>query len=246
MHKVDDHWEYIATYVDDILSFSNDPMAVIKSLEVSYVLKGVVKPEYYLRGDITITPEAKVALTPKTYILRAVEKYKKIFEQEAFCTYQTPMEEQYHPELDESEFLIPKECSLYRGLIGSANWMITLGRFDTYYAVNTLSRFSLEPRTTHLQALLRVFVYLKQFPDGHITVDPTNRNRQILPSETATHNWQECYPGMTEELPPGMHKPLGANPNTMAYFDADHAHDQLTRRLVTGILLMMNGMPIRW
>jgi hypothetical protein len=28
--------------------------------------------------------------------------------------------------------------------------------------------------------------------------------------------------------------------------DADHAHDQLTRRSVTGILLLMNGMPIRW
>jgi Reverse transcriptase (RNA-dependent DNA polymerase) len=32
MKKVDGHWEYIATYVDDILSFSKDPMSVIKSL----------------------------------------------------------------------------------------------------------------------------------------------------------------------------------------------------------------------
>jgi hypothetical protein len=54
-------------------------MAEIKSLEASYVLKGVGKPEYYLGGDIAITPEAKVALTAKTYILRAVEKYKNIF-----------------------------------------------------------------------------------------------------------------------------------------------------------------------
>jgi hypothetical protein len=108
IQKVDDHWEYIATYVDDILSFSKDPMAVIKSLETSYVLKGVGEPEYYLGGDIAITPEAQVALTAKTYIIRAVEKYEKIFEQKAFRTYQTPMEEQYHPELDESEFLTPK------------------------------------------------------------------------------------------------------------------------------------------
>jgi hypothetical protein len=246
MHKVDDHWEYIATYVDDILSFSEDPMAVIKSLEASYVLKGVGEPEYYLGGDIAITPEAKVALTAKTYILRAVEKFEKIFEQEAFRTYQTPMEEQYHPKLDESEFLTPAECSLYRGLIGSANWMITLGRFDIHYAVNTLSRFSMEPRTTHLQAMLSVFGYLKKFPDGQITVDPTHTTRTTLPLETATHNWQNFYRGMIEALPPGMPEPLGASPNTMAYVDADHAHDQLTRRSVTGILLLMNGMPIRW
>jgi hypothetical protein len=75
-------------------------------------------------------------------------------------------------------------------------------------------------------------------------VDPTHTTRKTLPLETATHNWQEFYPGMIEELPPGMPEPLGASPNTMAYVDADHAHDQLTRRSVTGILLLMNGMPI--
>jgi hypothetical protein len=124
--------------------------------------------------------------------------------------------------------------------------MITSGRFDNQYAVNTLSRFSLAPRTTHLQAMIWVFGYLKKFPDGQITVDPTHTTRKTQPSETTTHNWQEFYPGMIEELPPGMPEPLGANPNTMAYVDTDHAHDQLTRRLVTGILLLLNGMPIRW
>jgi Reverse transcriptase (RNA-dependent DNA polymerase) len=107
MRKVDDHWEYITTYVDDIISFSKDPMTVIKSLEASYILKGTGEPEYHLGGDTAITPEAK------SYILRAVEKCEKIFDQEAFCTYHTPMEEQYHPELDESDFFTPKECSLY-------------------------------------------------------------------------------------------------------------------------------------
>jgi hypothetical protein len=110
--------------------------------------------EYYLGRDITITPEAKVALTAKIFILQAVEKYKKIFEQVSFHAYQTSMEERYHPELDESEFLTPTACSSYRGLIGSANWMITLGRFDIHYAVNTLSRLSTAPRTTHLKAML--------------------------------------------------------------------------------------------
>jgi hypothetical protein len=138
MKKVDGHWEYIATYFDDILRFSKVPMSVIKSLEKTYVLKGVGDPEYYLGGDNEITPEAKVALTAKTYILRAVEKYEQIFAVDAFRQYQTPMEEQCQLELDESDLLTAKECSLYSGLIGSANWMITLGRFDIHYAVNTL------------------------------------------------------------------------------------------------------------
>jgi len=58
-------------------------------------------------------------------------------------------------------FLSPKEASLYRGLIGSANWMITQGRFDIHYAVSSLSRFAMAPRDGHLQAIKRVFGYLK-------------------------------------------------------------------------------------
>ena len=30
------------------------------------------------------------------------------------------------------------------------------------------------------------------------------------------------------------------------YVDADHAHDQVTRRSTTGILVLLNNTPIRW
>jgi hypothetical protein len=40
------YYEYLATYVDDILIWSKDPMAVIKSMEKTYMLKSVGIPEY--------------------------------------------------------------------------------------------------------------------------------------------------------------------------------------------------------
>ena len=48
--KVGDHYEYIARFVDDVISFSKDPMTVMKELEKHYVMKGVGKPQYYLGG----------------------------------------------------------------------------------------------------------------------------------------------------------------------------------------------------
>jgi hypothetical protein len=30
------------------------------------------------------------------------------------------------------------------------------------------------------------------------------------------------------------------------YVDTDHAHDLVTRRFITGILVMLNNTPIRW
>jgi hypothetical protein len=40
------HYEYSATYVDDILIWSKDPIAVIKALEKTYMIKSVGIPEY--------------------------------------------------------------------------------------------------------------------------------------------------------------------------------------------------------
>jgi hypothetical protein len=40
-------YEYLETYVDDILIWSEDPTAVIKELEKTYMLKNVGIPEYY-------------------------------------------------------------------------------------------------------------------------------------------------------------------------------------------------------
>jgi hypothetical protein len=52
------HYEYLATYVDGILLWNKDHMAVIKSLEKIYVLKGVGIPEYYLGCNVEFLGEA--------------------------------------------------------------------------------------------------------------------------------------------------------------------------------------------
>jgi hypothetical protein len=51
------HYEYLATYVDDIITWSKDPMAVIKSLEKIYLLKNVGIPEYFLGGNVEFLGE---------------------------------------------------------------------------------------------------------------------------------------------------------------------------------------------
>jgi hypothetical protein len=50
-HK-DGHYKYIANYVDDVISFSKNPMSVIEELKQDYMLKGVGEPEYYLGGNV--------------------------------------------------------------------------------------------------------------------------------------------------------------------------------------------------
>jgi hypothetical protein len=51
------HYEYLATYVHDLLIWSKDPMVVIKSLEKTYMLKSVGIPEYNLGGNVEFLGE---------------------------------------------------------------------------------------------------------------------------------------------------------------------------------------------
>jgi hypothetical protein len=92
------HYEYLATYVDDILIWSKDPMAVLKALEKTYMLKSVGIPEYYLDGNVEFLGEAwknqglGLSLSEKTYIQRVIPKFEGLFGKE-FKAIKTPMSE---------------------------------------------------------------------------------------------------------------------------------------------------------
>ncbi len=160
-------------------------------------------------------------------------------------TYKTPMCESYHPETDTSPLVTSRDASKYRGMVGSCNWLITLGRFDVNYATQALSRFSMAPREGHFRAMQRVMGYLKKFPKGRIIIDANLRDWSKYPM-TNQDSWQGLYPDATEELPPNMPSPKGIGVKITCYVDADHAHDQLTWRSVTGVILLLNNTPIKW
>ena len=43
-----DHYEYVATYVDDIMVFSKDCRTIIRQIQAIFDLKQIGMPEYYL------------------------------------------------------------------------------------------------------------------------------------------------------------------------------------------------------
>ena len=75
-----------------------------------------------------------------------------MLDKDKFKKCSTPFSDEYHPELDESPLCDEDKVSKYKSLIGSANWIITLGHFDIAFAVSTLSRFTMAPRKGHFLA----------------------------------------------------------------------------------------------
>ena len=45
-------------------------------------------------------------------------------------------------------------------MIGSAQWAISLGRFDIHTSVMSMSRFRIAPRQGHMDRMKRIYGYL--------------------------------------------------------------------------------------
>jgi hypothetical protein len=245
--KKGDYFEYIATYVDGLLAFSKEPnMKLIKTIKEDYLLKGVCVPEYYLGGNVEEVSNPKLLekgirtiLSAKKYIHNVLGKLEIMFDGGSFKKCLTPMMESYPPELDDLPLLNEVNHSKYRALIGSANWVITLGRLDVAYAIYTMARYSMAryymaPHEGHLIAMKRLFGFLRKHPDGQIEIDPNPIDyTEAMKKFTPYDNWREFYPEASEEPPPRQPDPGIKKAQTTIYVDADHAHDVVTRRLVT-------------
>jgi hypothetical protein len=101
------------------------------------------------------------------------------------------------------------------------------------------------PREGHLKAVKRILSYLKTFPKGRVIIDTSYPDHSVYPVEDHS-NWMEFYPDAGEEIPKDLPPEKGPRVRMTVYVDADHAHDLVTRRSITGILFILNNTPIRW
>jgi hypothetical protein len=126
-------------------------MAVIKSLENTYMLKSVGIPEYYLGGNMEFLGEAwknqglGLAISAMNYIQNVIPKFEGLFAKE-FKAIKTLMSEGYHPEIDDSPLCTEDDSAKDRLIIGCCIWIIVLGRFYIAYATSAMSRFNMISR----------------------------------------------------------------------------------------------------
>ena len=164
-----DLYEYICTYVDDFLIASKKPDVIMDLIKKEYHIKGEGPPEYYLGNDYK-THNSRYAVGCKKYIKEAVSQVEQR-EKSRLKKHSVPSSPGDHPELHTSEFLNDEGHLYYQMLVGMLNWIVGIGRFDISHATSSLARFSSCPRKGHLERALRVFGYLKKYPNKRIVLD---------------------------------------------------------------------------
>ena len=135
----------------------------------------------------------------------------------------------------------------FQMLIGMLNWVVTIGRFDVAHATMSLSRFSACPRKGHLERVLKVFGYLKRRPNRRIVVDSRSPDFSGFEEDFSKDYASilgEDYPEASEEVDSNLPKPLVDELDITVFVDSDHAHDKITRRSVTGLIIFVGRTPV--
>ena len=246
MRRVDDHYEYICVYVDDLVIASKDPQAIVDMLSsrYSFSFKGTGPIHYHLGCDYFKDHNGTQCYGPKRYIDKMVEDFTRMFGEKP-RPYSSPLERGDHPEVDQSAFLDLEGIKQYQSMIGSLQWAVQLGRLDITTAVMSLSSFRVAPRQGHLNRAKRIIGYLVKKRNAVIRI------RTDLPDFTAMPHvkqpWEtSIYQGAQELIPDDIPVPLGKPVRCTSYVDANLYHDMLTGRSVTGVLHIFNQTPIDW
>ena len=79
----------------------------------------------------------------------------------------------YHPSENISKEMNVQGVQTYQELIGILRWAVEIRRVDILLEVFLLSSHLALPRVGHLQAVYRIFGYLKQVPKRKLYFDPT-------------------------------------------------------------------------
>jgi Reverse transcriptase (RNA-dependent DNA polymerase) len=246
MRKVDDHYELICVYVDDLIICSKHPQAIIRQLEEVYKfkLKGTGPINYHLGCDYVREPNGTLCYGPRRYIDKMEQDFIVMFGKKP-KTYVSPLEPGDHPELDETELLDIEGIKQFQSIIGSAQWAVQLGRFDIATAIMTMSSFRAAPREGHLERVKRIIGYLVKNRNALVRIRTDAPDCSALQSPTL--NWSRSpYDGAKEVIDPDTPPPLGKPVKCTTFVDANLYHCHLSGRAVTGVLHFFNGTPVDW
>jgi hypothetical protein len=184
-----------------------------------------------------------LALSTRIYMQNFIPKFESLCGKE-FKPVKTPMSEGYHPETNDSPLCTDDDSAKYRSMIGCCEWIIVLRRFDIAYAKFSMNRLNMLPREGYLKAVKMILSYLKKYPEGKLNIDTTYPEHFVYTVEDHT-NWMEFYPDAEEEIPSDL--PVSKEPKVRmtVYIDADHIHDLVTRRSITGFIVVLSNTPTR-
>ena len=234
-------YDYIATHVDNLMVAAKRPMD-----DLQYVLRDKEdSPKYYLGADIKKVLDKYIHISAHKYVDEMMSQYKK--KHGSIAKAHTPMTKDEHPELDWSKFINADGIHHYQMLMGSFQWLLVLGCFDIAFAVCSLSWFQISPRKGHLELSQKVFGYLKKYKKGGYIINPKNPKFDFDAVKVdIPQDFGNQYYYFAKDIDSCFPEPLINEMDINIFVDADHGHDKITDRSITGLIAFVGSTPVHW
>jgi hypothetical protein len=182
-------------------------------------------------------------MSSEKYVKEAIQNVKE-WMQGRSMTFKTKangvLPSRYRPELDVTELCEVDEAEFYQQQISVLRWDVELGRLDI--TGDQASAYTAAPRVGHLKAVLHIFSYLNQHDCSKLVLDDS----YVRIDDELECGWSGFYPNAREDIPNNVPEPRGNEVQMIAFVDADHAGDKITRRSRTSVLIYLNRSPIQW
>ncbi|GJX33973.1 retrovirus-related pol polyprotein from transposon TNT 1-94 [Tanacetum coccineum] len=156
IRKTGKHTLLVQIYVDDIIFASTDPKDCDRfsnDMSSKFPMSMMGQMSFFLRLQISQSPGG-IFINQSKYANETLKKYGM----DLCDPIDTPMVDRL--KLDEDPLGIPVDHTRYRGMIGSLMYL-TISRPDLVFAVFTCARYRSKRTKKHLEALKRVFRYLR-------------------------------------------------------------------------------------
>ena len=241
------YYEYVLTYVDDVISMSVTPMTVIERIKAVFKLKGdkaEVLDMYLGRSLYKATTGMGTecwTLSSEKYVKTAVANVEENLAKSDLrlpSKYHTPFTTGYHSSKDTTKELDAEGTRYFQELVGILRWTIELGRVDMLLEVALLSSYLALLRVRHLQQVYHIFGYLKNSPRRRLFFDLDHP--RISKDCFQKFDWVDFYRDAEEATLFNAPEPRGREVGIHCFVDTSHAADKVTRHSQTGILIFLN------
>jgi hypothetical protein len=239
-------YEYVATYVDDLCLGMLDPKSFTDTLQKKYnfKLKGTGPIDFHLGQSFSWNDDGEMEISAKCYVDKMIDTYVQLYGEKPRKAL-SPLEQNDHPEMDDSPFLGQDEMQQFQSLSGAMQWAVSIGRLDIATAVMSLSSFRAMPRRGHLERTKQIYGYLRKMKEARIRV--LTNELDYSDYQDPGYDWSSSVHGDVKEIiPTDIPEPKGKYVTLSHYFNANLYHDMVTGRSITAILHFLNQTPMDW
>jgi hypothetical protein len=201
-------YEYVATYVDDLCLGMLDPKSFTDTLQkkFNFKLKGTGCIDYHLGQSFSRNDDGEMEIY-ELYVDKMIDTYVQLYGEKPRKAL-FPLEQNDHPEMDNSPFLRQDETQQFQSLIGAMQWAVSIGRLDITTAVMSLSSFRAMPRRGHLERAKKIYGYLRKMKEARI---------QVLGEVTRTKDGCSKNLTRTRNVPPKCNKQVTSKQQTRSF-----------------------------